>query len=222
MNNILLIGSLRSPPLSRFAGLPPRESVSHDSQVATLPYESCSLATLFRGQNKPPRSNYFISSVKHSAARISPSGGDAAKGGRRGAFPTPVRAVCLFSLARQGGCTVLYKLAPLLFQRRLPPPERSDATLLYNPWHRGPEGPMDAIRPSAPKAQAPAGIRLPRRLVINAICLIYYSYQDPSLSLRMTVGGGTPPIPVAIPAPQLPTCSICPADRWMNSPVPFS
>ena len=122
-------------PLSRFAGLP-----------------------LFRGQNKPPRSNYFISSVKHSAARISPSGGDAAEGGRRGAFPTPVRAVCLFSLARQGGCTVLYKLAPLLFQRRLPPHERSDATLLYNPWHRGPEGPMDAIRPSAAKRQAPAGI----------------------------------------------------------------
>ena len=27
----------------------PRESVSQDSQVATLPYESCSLATLFRG-----------------------------------------------------------------------------------------------------------------------------------------------------------------------------
>ena len=35
------------------------------------------------------------------------------------------------------------------------PPERSE----YNPWHRGPEGPMDAIRPSAPKAQAPAGIQ---------------------------------------------------------------
>ena len=28
----------------------------------------------------------------------------------------------------------------------------------HNPWHRGPEGPMDAIRPSAPKAQAPTGI----------------------------------------------------------------
>ena len=32
-------------PLSGFAGLSPRESVSHDSQVALLPYESCSLAT---------------------------------------------------------------------------------------------------------------------------------------------------------------------------------
>ena len=29
------------------------------------------------------------------------------------------------------------------------PPERSDAPLLYNPWHRGPSGPMDAICPSA-------------------------------------------------------------------------
>ena len=40
-------------PLSRFAGLSPRESVSHDSQVALLPYESCSLATPSGGQNKP-------------------------------------------------------------------------------------------------------------------------------------------------------------------------
>ena len=30
----------------------PRECVSHDSQVALLPYESCSLATPFGGQNK--------------------------------------------------------------------------------------------------------------------------------------------------------------------------
>ena len=30
----------------------PRESVSHDSQVALLPYESCSLATPSGGQNK--------------------------------------------------------------------------------------------------------------------------------------------------------------------------
>ena len=30
----------------------PRESVSHDSQVALFPYESCSLATPSGGQNK--------------------------------------------------------------------------------------------------------------------------------------------------------------------------
>ena len=40
-------------PLSGFAGLSPRESVSHDSQVALLPYESCSLATPSGGQNRP-------------------------------------------------------------------------------------------------------------------------------------------------------------------------
>ena len=69
MKTILLIGSLRSPPPIRAApdfhlkvkrltmicaslallqimfAVHPRESVSHDSQVALLPYESCSLAT---------------------------------------------------------------------------------------------------------------------------------------------------------------------------------
>ena len=49
-----------------------------------------------------------LSHSLYSAARISPSGGDAAAGGRRGAFPSrqrrgcmvfpsPARAVCLFS-----------------------------------------------------------------------------------------------------------------------------
>ena len=36
-------------------------------------------------------------------------GGEATKGGA--AFPSPVRAVGLFSFARQGGCTVFYILA---------------------------------------------------------------------------------------------------------------
>ena len=43
---------LRGSPLSGCAGLSPQESVSHDSQVALLPYESCSLATPSGGQNK--------------------------------------------------------------------------------------------------------------------------------------------------------------------------
>ena len=34
---------------------------------------------------------------KENVEQISPSGGDAAAGGKRGSFPTPVRAVCLFS-----------------------------------------------------------------------------------------------------------------------------
>ena len=70
------------------------------------------------------------------------------------------------------------------------PPERSDATLLYNPWHRGPSGPMDAICPSAAQRQAPTGIQPPRRLVFTAIGNTYKAYRDPSLTLRMTVGGG--------------------------------
>ena len=52
MKSILLIGSLRSPPPFRLRRTSPRESVSHDSQVALLPYESCSLATPSGGQNK--------------------------------------------------------------------------------------------------------------------------------------------------------------------------
>gem|GEM_PF-1708049 len=73
MIRILVIGSLRSPPPIRAApdfhlkvkrltmicaslallqimfAVHPRESVSHDSQVASLPYESCSLATSMQG-----------------------------------------------------------------------------------------------------------------------------------------------------------------------------
>ena len=73
MISILLIGSLRSPPPIRLRrtfhlkvkrltmicaslallqimfAVHPRESVSHDSQVALLPYESCSLATPVQG-----------------------------------------------------------------------------------------------------------------------------------------------------------------------------
>ena len=49
MKNILLTGSLRSPPPIRLRRTSPRESVSHDSQVASLPYESCSLATPVQG-----------------------------------------------------------------------------------------------------------------------------------------------------------------------------
>ena len=49
MIGILLTGSLRSPPPIRLRRTSPRESVSHDSQVASLPYESCSLATPVQG-----------------------------------------------------------------------------------------------------------------------------------------------------------------------------
>ena len=75
-------------PLSRFAGLPPRESVSLGSQVALLPYEPSSLATPQAGAQQPAGHLLPISCTKCRAARISPSGGDAAEGGRRGAFPS--------------------------------------------------------------------------------------------------------------------------------------
>ena len=54
-----------------------------------LPPKGGSLLSAFLSAN--------LSQSLYSAARISPSGEDAAAGGRRGAFPTPVRAVCLFS-----------------------------------------------------------------------------------------------------------------------------
>ena len=72
-------------PSAAFGGVSPRESVSHDSHSPAAPYESCSLATP-EGQilaalcdemlmrTKAPRSNHPISTSKHSAARISPSG----------------------------------------------------------------------------------------------------------------------------------------------------
>ena len=43
-----------------------------------------------------------ISCSRHHAAKISPSGGDVAAGDRRGAFPTPARAVVWFSLRPPG------------------------------------------------------------------------------------------------------------------------
>ena len=46
----------------------PLGSVSHDSQVALLPYESCSLATAERWDNKALKSSPFISSSQHNGA----------------------------------------------------------------------------------------------------------------------------------------------------------
>ena len=52
----------------------PRESVSHDSQVALLPYESCSLATPVQGQNKTPRDNLLINGSTVSTGYSAPVG----------------------------------------------------------------------------------------------------------------------------------------------------
>ena len=64
--------------------------------IAATPYPASPDFPLFRGQNKPQISNRFISISRHSAARISPSGGDAAAGGRRGAFPSPAGRLACF------------------------------------------------------------------------------------------------------------------------------
>ena len=49
MISILVISRCAAPPI-RLRRTSPRESVSHDSQVALLPYESCSLATPVQGE----------------------------------------------------------------------------------------------------------------------------------------------------------------------------
>ena len=114
-----------------------------------------------RWDNNPQGTISPKSISMHSVARISPAGGDAAAGGRRGAFPSLAGRLACFPFARRAVVWFYHKGAPSF--SRAPTttfsPERSDATLLYNPWHRGPEGPMDAIRPSEPKAQAPSGIQ---------------------------------------------------------------
>ena len=79
---ILLTGSLRSPP----------------------PYPAAPDFPLFRGQNKAPRNTLFISGSTVSTGYSAPSKrgkGGGASHQRGNAFPRP-----------QGGCMVLYKLAP--------------------------------------------------------------------------------------------------------------
>ena len=74
---ILLTGSLRSPPPIRLRRTSPRESVSHDSQVALLPYESCSLASHQRGGNTGVvREVYAVQSLKSDSLKSRASFGN--------------------------------------------------------------------------------------------------------------------------------------------------
>ena len=82
-----------------------------------------------RGKSALRSAFVLISISKHSAAKISPSGGEAAAGGRRGVFPSPAGRFACFPLARQGGCMVLsywrlikdVKCTPsVAFRRHLP------------------------------------------------------------------------------------------------------
>ena len=107
MKTILLTGSLRSPPPIRLRRTSPRESVSHDSQVALLPYstaitdsqyfarhcvpskyvrwcDSCSLATPSGGQNKTSLCFPTESCNTTASVHIAPS-----KRGGKGTGVTP-------------------------------------------------------------------------------------------------------------------------------------
>ena len=68
--------------------LSPRESVSLGSQVAITPLRTKFACHPGGGAQQPAGHLLPISCTKCRAARISPSGGDAAEGGRRGAFPS--------------------------------------------------------------------------------------------------------------------------------------
>ena len=96
----------------------PRESVSQDSQVATLPYESCSLATPQSGGTTTRA--YFSATYKRNAIRsfvLPPLAGEVPRSGQGGALFPARRAVCLFSHGRSPVVKVLSKLAPNYFQR---------------------------------------------------------------------------------------------------------
>ena len=104
----------------------------------------------------------------------------------------PFYTTCL----RQQAITCRASGAPLRRSRMHAP--LSDSK--HNPWHQGPEGPMDAICPSAPKAQAPTGIQ-------ECAADAPGPERDPN------------PIPVPIPSP---TASSLPAEPASpNSPLPL-
>ena len=52
--------------------------------------------------------------------------------------------------------------------------------------------PIPILDPAPSGAPQPPATAPPRRLVVTANGVTYYSYRDPSLSLRMTADGGTP------------------------------
>ena len=90
-----------------------------------------------------------ISCSRHRTAKISPSGGDAAVGGRRGAFPAPVRAVVWFSSRQERGCKGFIILAP-----------QAPTTTLTAKGHVKPLNPLHLLNPHARQGvsmQAPKG-----------------------------------------------------------------
>ena len=91
MISILLnyLPSADTPPI-RLRRTSPRESVSHDFQVALLPYESCSLATPSGGQNKTPRNTLFINGSTVSTGYCATAcGGKVVAPATKGGAPSP-------------------------------------------------------------------------------------------------------------------------------------
>ena len=131
----------------------------------------------------------------YSAAKTSPSGGGAV--GRRGAFPAPVRAVGLFSPARQGGCTVLYILAPLLFQGR--PPRPFPLSEAMQPFYTtlGTEGRKAGWMPYAPLRRRRRPLREYRKAPQTPPIPIPVSILPPTASsLPAEPASQIPPLPL--------------------------
>ena len=122
---------------------------------------------------------------KETVEQISPSGGDAAAGGKRGAFPTPVRAVCLFST----GEARLYGFAAdrrhLYWRRKAP--YLANAVVLHNslgrqalnqsgrrsrsrtePWQPRGVSPGGCLNPRARKGESTFGNTAKRRFLLKS------------------------------------------------------
>ena len=68
MKTILLTGSLRSPPPIRLRRTSPRESVSHDSQVASLPYSTAITDSQYFARHCVPSSTAVTDSLDFQVA----------------------------------------------------------------------------------------------------------------------------------------------------------
>ena len=137
----------------------PRQSARGKQANQAAPVENAPLSPL-RGTY--PRRGKFalrllscsISCSRHHAAKISPSGGDAAVGGRRGAFPAPSGRLFGFPHAK----SVVVKVLSYWRHRRPPQPSGHRPVKPLNPLH--------LLNPHARQGvsmQAPKGGRRRRR-----------------------------------------------------------
>ena len=143
----------------------------------------------------------LISISRHKGAKTSPSREDAAAGGRRGAFPSPVRAVGLFSSGRSPvvwfslSCCHKLKLSPL-------PSTHSPTALAgwQRNWiYRG------ASRPENPVTCFPAGQRWWRQPPKGDCCrqAAFYTHRRQAIPQPSPLWYYVPPFP---------------RKRWHNEP----